>query len=420
MTEKKDPTTNSARRFVFIAQWRFSEMLALALICALGALILVIHLATWGAQTRREAKFCVPVPCVVDSVAARPETDKTGVETLYRPEVTISYEFEGESYTGVAYDRTTLTDDQGFSYTLAEAEKALAPFPPGCENLCWIRQDAPTQVILVKTPSFWGWVFLFIPTLIIISGASLLISRLYDRAFSEEEKANSKRRKTQYPTLPQRIDRPLARGAVKNLSPDARTRFASVVGAVGAILWNVAAWTIAVYVAKVAETTGDKIAAAIFILIFCGTGLLFACRLWTRRRIERAVGTMAITVNAFPIQPGRRVNVELTLKGPARAKRFDVALQCVEVARFAQGTNTVAHHKEIYDSTLMTRFDVDVSSKAETTERFSFVVPIGAMHSFQSEHNEIIWKLVARMELCDGGVFARDYELVVMPFAPKD
>ena len=187
-------------QFAYLAQWRFSEVIALSIVCALGVVILTVHLLTWGVQTYQESKFLRQIPCVVDSVSARPDPENP--TEYFRPEVKISYEFEGESFTTTTYDRQTLTDDEGFVYDNKEALLAIAPFCPGQKTLCWIRVDDPTQAVLIKSSPLWGWLFLIIPTLLIFSGGSLLGARLYDRLFSEEARASVKKQRTRYPALP--------------------------------------------------------------------------------------------------------------------------------------------------------------------------------------------------------------------------
>ena len=408
------------RQPIVLAQWRFSELIALGAVCALGIVILAIHLATWGVQARREAKFNTPVRCVVERVEARARATEDGVR--YRPEVTIQYEINGESYATTTYDRLTLTDDQGFDYSERATLEALAPFEKGRVAICWARSDDPTQVVLVKRSNVWGWIFLIIPTLLIVSGGSLLISRLYDRLFSAEAKANAKRRETAYPSLPQGGRRAVKRanGLFYQLVPDAKSTFAFSAATFGALIWNIASWTLFLIVLYRAESLNDKLCAWLFFVVFCGVGLVFALRLLGQYRIARLVGSISLESSAFPILPGRKVKLNLTLRGRIQAKRLDVFLKCEEVARFSQGTNTIVHRREVYSKSVFTKYDVDAPAKSSETERFVAILPVGAMHSFRSEHNEIVWKFVARLEFADGGAFARDFEVTVMPFAPRD
>lgn len=421
MTDHAKPRSSaSLRRFVFLAQWRFSEMLAFSVIFSLGVLILVIHLATWGVEARREAKFLVATQCVVERAAIRP--DPSAPEKRFRPEVTIRYEIAGESYSTTTYDRTTLTDDKGFSYDLIDAQTAIRPFYPGLATVCWVRADDPTKAVLVKRSNVWGWIFLVIPTLLILSGGILLCSRLYERVFSQEARASVKKTPNRYPTLPNvaPIESQPGVELARRLEPDERPAVAFAMTTIGTVAWNAASWAIFIYVLSVAKTRADFVASWIFFVVFCGLGLVFACRARNRRKIEKVVGSTDLEISTLPILPGRKVKFCLFLRGRMRAKRLDVLLKCEEIARYVQGTNTVEHRYEAFSETLLTKYGIDVPARQARLERFVASIPIGAASSFQAEHNEIVWKIELRMEFGDGGTYRRDFKLVVYPFLPKE
>ena len=204
------------------------------------------------------------------------------------------------------------------------------------------------------------------------------------------------------------------------LVPDTKSTFAFGAATFGAVVWNLASWILFLYVLLTADDFNDRLCAWIFFLVFCGIGLVFVLRLLGKYRIERIVGSISLEISAFPVLPGRKVKLNLPLKGRIQAKRLDVFLKCEEIARFSQGTNTVVHRREVYSKSIFTKYDVDVPGKSRETERFTATPPVGAMHSFRSEHNEIVWKFVVALEFADGGAFSRDFEITVMPFASRD
>ena len=395
MTEQsKSGSAAALRRFVFLTQWRLSELFAFSLIFTLGALILVIHLSTWGVEMRKDAKFLVETPCDVESAAIRPfPADPL---TRFRPEVTIRYELNGESFTTTTYDRLTLTDDKGFTYDRDGALEAIRPFYPGRKTTCWVRVDDPTKATLVKKSNVWGWVFLLIPTTLMLSGGALLSSRIYERVFSQEARASVRRQTTRYPTLPNAPPAGSSPGSelALRLAPDARSTFSFGMASFGAILWNVASAAIFVWTLLTAKTQGDVWASWLFLAIFGGLGFVFACRVWTRLQIERVVGATELEISTLPVLPGRKVNV--------------------------QGTNSIIHRHEAYSSTIFTKYGVDVPAHESRLERFTASIPIGAAPSFCAEHNEVVWKASLQMEFGDGGTFSRDFGIVVYPFLPKE
>ena len=420
MTEDLKSKAQEWLQFAYLAQWRFSEVLALSIVCALGVVILTVHLLTWGVQTYQESKFLRQIPCVIDGVVARPDPENP--TKFFRPEVKISYEFEGESFTTTTYDRQTLTDDEGFVYDNKEALLRIAPFCPGQKTLCWIRVDDPTQAVLVKSSPLWGWLFLIIPTLLIFSAGSLLAARLYDRLLSEEARASVKKQRTRYPTLPNVPDEGTASGVALayRLTPRVRPSFSMWSRAFGVCVWNVASWTIFLGVLTTAETRGDFWSACAFGAVFCGVGVVFARRFFSFFRTVRSAGAMELEISTLPILPGRKIRFNLFLRGRVSAKRLDVFLTCEEVARFVQGTNSITHRYEAYSATLFTRYGVEVPSHETFVEKFTAITPIGAAPSFVSEHNEISWRVVVKLEFADGGSYSRDYDVIVYPFLPKE
>ena len=420
MTEDLKSKAQEWLQFAYLAQWRFSEVLALSIVCALGVVILTVHLLTWGVQTYQESKFLRQILCVIDGVAARPDPENP--TEYFRPEVKISYEFEGESFTTTTYDRQTLTDDEGFVYDHKEALLRIAPFCPGQITLCWIRVDDPTQAVLVKSSPLWGWLFLIIPTLLIFSAGSLLAARLYDRLFSEEARASVKKQRTRYPTLPNVPDEGTAPGVALayRLTPRVRPSFSMWSRAFGVCVWNVASWTIFLGVLTTAETRGDFWSACAFGAVFCGVGVVFARRFFSFFRTVRSAGAMELEISTLPILPGRKIRFNLFLRGRVSARWWDVFLAGEEVARCVEGANSSTHRYEAYSATLFTRYGVEVPSHETLVEKFTAITPIGAAPSFVSEHNEISWRVVVKLEFADGGSYSRDYDVIVYPFLPKE
>ncbi|MDO5310136.1 MAG: DUF3592 domain-containing protein [Planctomycetia bacterium] len=413
-----DNRRQGRRRFAVLTRWRQSESLTFGGVAAIGLVILVIHLSTWGVQTRRDAKLLTPTTCQVEKRQARARRDENGA-LYYRPEITILYSVNGQSYATTTYDRQTLSDDGGYVYDYPTVLKLLQPYPTGSTTRCWVRADDPTQAVLVRNASWQGWLFLTIPAMLIGFGGYLCLESIARRVFSKEARANARRTATVYPTVPTTTD---TRGVVyeKRLASDAKSRVAFGAATVGAVLWNLASWGGFIFVASRSHTTMDAWLAAGFCVIFCGAGLLFACRQYGQYRIERAVGSMALEASHSTVTPGRKIKLCLILKGRIKVKRLDVYLRCEEVARFLQGTNSIVHRHEAYSRKVHTIYDVDVDAKAQQQEKFIAMAPVGAAPSFRAEHNEIMWNFTVVMEFNDGSTYSRDFEFVMLPFVPRD
>ena len=414
MTEPARRSTSLWRRFIAFHNLRLSESILLSGVFLIGLLILAIHLATWGREVRRDSKKLMETVCVVQGLVVRARADDSG-HTRYRPELKIHYDYAGESYDAWAFDRTTLTEDQGFFYSLEEAKSIAESYKKGGTYRCWIRVDEPSQAILVKNKTLWGWIFLIIPASLILFAGALLVARAREKARSKEERASRKRQETLYPNVPA-FDGETGEVLAKRLRPDVKSSWSFACSAFGALAWNVASWIAFLYVIVTSKTAADYWYAALFGALFCGVGVLFTCRLWGLYRIERVVGATVLEISTSPIVPGRKVKACLFLRGRVEAKRLDVFVKCDEIARYVQGTNSICQRHEIFSRPVYTQYALDVPAKSEEQARFTFALPIGVAHSFVAEHNEIEWKIVVQMEFADGGVFTRDFAIVVHPF----
>jgi len=411
----RNKATFEPSRLAFLKDWRFSEYLLLGGVFVLGLVILAVHLATWGAEVQRDAKEWKPVECVVLNRALRACRDPDG-DVYYLPEVSFQYEINGVVYKNFSYGRF----DFDFSNLIDDREKAtkiLESYAIGSTTRCWVRIDDPACSSLAKKSTIWGWIFLIIPTSLILFGGVWLAARLRNDAYSKEALANARKQKTQFPTIPSVSPLEESRGDVyaRRLTPDVKSTFAFGASILGACLWNLVSWFGFCVILITAKTNADYWLATGFFFIFCGIGALFACRLWGQYRVERVVGSTTLEISQLPILPGRTVKICLFLYGRIVAKRLDVFIQCEEIARYIQGTNSICHRRVVFSRSIFTEYDVNVPSETEERKKFTTTLPFGVAPSFVAEHNEINWKLVVKTEFADGGTFTRDFEIVVYP-----
>ena len=413
MTEQTS-STGFWRRFMSLQDFRFPELIYLGAVFVVGLIILIVHLATWGATALRDAKHLHPLPCTVLESRVASKANDDGKLT-YRPEIKIRFAIGNVTYDLWTYDRSTLTEDQGFDYDEETATELVGAFNLGEAYQCWAYDDDLGKAILVHKSTVFGWIFLLIPILLILFSGSWFFVILYERMWSKEARASKKKMSTLYPNVPDFQGKP---GSVLKyrLRADVKTSFAFSASVFGALAWNLASWIAFIYVCAIAETKVDWWSALVFGAVFCGIGVLFIGRLWGRYRVERAAGDVVVETSTTPIVPGRKFKCCLILSGRIKAKRLDVFVKCVEIARYVQGTNSISHQHEVYSRALLTKYGLDVPAKSEEHERFVLYLPLGAAPSFEAEHNEIVWKLVVKMEFADGGTLTRDFALVVQPF----
>src|SRR5204863_6744010 len=107
--------------------------------------------------------------------------------------------------------------------------------------------------------------------------------------------------------------------------------------------------------------------------------------------------------------------LHLAQHGRYQFNRLVVTLVCDEEATFQQGTNSHTHVKRVVESELFRRGAFAIDRNAPLSERIEFEVPNGVMHSFQSRHNAVKWKIVVEGELHKWPNFRREFMVVMCP-----
>lgn len=417
-----DLAGSESKREKYFWRWKLSELLLLGGIVLLGVLILTIHLLTWGKSVWTQANRCDRTTCTVLKLYRHSRRDNAG-GLFYRPEIFIEYQADGKIRRRLAYDRTTLTEDQGFVYTQKEADAILLEYKIGGRYDCRYRVDAPDEVILKPdSGSFWGWWFLLIPGTLIAFGVGGLFWRGIGRLASKEKLSIAQRRTTLFPTVPETLR--------INDSPGTQLSYRlplaffpvlqTIIGLLLAILWNAVAWFVFFYILSMGQSGWDTALAIGFGLVFCGTGLVFLPWFVRRFRAAFGIGATLLEISDHPIFPGRNYRLALMQSGRLEAASYHVFVLCDEIARYRQGTDTLTNQKEVFRQPLFSKTDWNIPAGETASEEFFLKLPIGAMHSFAAENNRVLWRIVIEIEVKPGLSLRRECPLVVMPFSPCD
>jgi hypothetical protein len=92
-----------------------------------------------------------------------------------------------------------------------------------------------------------------------------------------------------------------------------------------------------------------------------------------------------------------------------------VWLACDERATFHQGTDTRTETRRVYQSRCFVREDFQIHQGLPFESRCQVCVPVGAMHSFQADHNEVSWKLIVKGSVHNWPDYQREFQIVVQP-----
>jgi hypothetical protein len=188
-----------------------------------------------------------------------------------------------------------------------------------------------------------------------------------------------------------------------------------VIGSLFILSWNS---MVAVFagIAFTAHAQGQPRWFLTLSLIPFGTAGYFASR-WFFRLFRQLTGVGATTVeiNELPLYPSRTYEVCIVQHGHLVFKQVRVLLLCEEEATFHQGTDLRFERKIVYSQCILEQGRCRVEPGRPLELRAEFKVPGHAMHSFQSAHNAIHWKIVVEGDAKRWPSFCRNFPVIVYP-----
>ena len=143
--------------------------------------------------------------------------------------------------------------------------------------------------------------------------------------------------------------------------------------------------------------------------------------IWTLLALGRqmlltaAIGATRLEVSQHPFIPGHTYRGFVSQTGRLHFRWFQVQLVCEEQAIYQQGTDTRRGMQRVYRATAFSRRKFDITPREAFETTFEFSIPHGAMHSFVSTHNAVMWSLVVRGRMARWGELERRFPVYVYP-----
>jgi len=313
--------------------------------------------------------------------------------------------------------------------TLGVALLHVALVAIGVAGLYWLL----ARVIFAEGAShgWWPWVALVIPAALVIYGIGGLAVLVWENLASSERRAAVVRRATDWesagiadivgrPSLPAVppvdavIDSPGVRLAFR-LPIDAAPSQLSIALAVVCVVWNALLIGFALQVIR-QHLAGEPNLLLTWLLVpFVLAGVWTIYALVRQLLLTAGIGTTLLEISDHPLYPGRRYDAHVTQTGRLHVRWFQIQLVCQEQATYQQGTDTRTATAVVHRETVFSQRKFDISPAAAFEAPFSFVVPAGAMHSFEAAHNAVSWALVVRGKMARWPEFERRFPLCVYP-----
>jgi hypothetical protein len=131
-------------------------------------------------------------------------------------------------------------------------------------------------------------------------------------------------------------------------------------------------------------------------------------------REAAVLGPTVLEISDHPLVPGRRYEIYLSQTGRQRLARVEVLLVCEEEATYSHGTDVRTEIRRVHQQLLAAEDAVELSPGNTFEASGSFEAP-GGMHSFQSDHNAVQWRLLVRGTPAQAEAWERFFPVVVHP-----
>lgn len=148
-----------------------------------------------------------------------------------------------------------------------------------------------------------------------------------------------------------------------------------------------------------------------YLAVSCWTIYYLLQQIW----LHAGMGPTTVEISDHPLLPGREYQVHISQAGHIDMKSLELWLVCEEEATYHQGTDIRHELRIVLEKQLHAQGDLEIEPAAPFRTTCLLPIPPTAMHSFQSEHNAVHWKLVVRCVPAHWPPFERRYPIVVYP-----
>ncbi len=131
--------------------------------------------------------------------------------------------------------------------------------------------------------------------------------------------------------------------------------------------------------------------------------------------LTTAIGPTSLEISDHPIYPGQTYQVYLTQAGRLRVLSLTLTLVCEEEASYHQGTDTRTERRRVFDQKVFQAENFEILPDKPYEHLCDLKFPTNIMHSFQSDHNAVLWRLVVQGTVEKWSNFERIFPIVVYP-----
>lgn len=177
------------------------------------------------------------------------------------------------------------------------------------------------------------------------------------------------------------------------------------------VLWNL---TVAVLLIRYFSDPVDWLFRFV-VLAFVAIGAASILFLVREIGLAAGLGPTVLEISDHPLLPGRRYEFFFSQGGRYNVEKMEVVLACDEEATYSHGTDIRTDSQRVFEQPVFSAEDFAIDPASPLEHHGELVVPVDAMHSFQSNHNMVQWKLVVRGSLPGWPEWERSFPVLVYP-----
>lgn len=403
---------------------RIALAVIFAVLAAAGAGVLAIVLNTMTiAEWRANHEFIETRCTLVSKRVAQVETDGL---VRYRPEFTIRYSIGGQERETTAFEAAEvyMTDEQS-------CLQKLEDFAQGGSYPCWYDPQDPSHAVVERGYSWYAWLIPLLPASFVAVGVGGLIYLFFTWGKSLEHRTllgqsnvelfeTTSTHTLRFPTVPDDANTTNSAGTTLRYRVPYVPAIGSFFLTALAVLWNAATlWFVWRAIAALVSGEYDSAVYSPLLIPFVAAGGYLAYLAGRGLLVTLGVEPTVVELSDHPLLPGGKYELYVAQGGHGQFKNFSVSLVCDEEATFRQGTNSRTHTHRVQTIEVFRREGFATDRQSPFAERVELRIPEGAMHSFQTRHNAVKWKLLVRAQLHKWPDVEREFSVVVGPPPPR-
>lgn len=200
------------------------------------------------------------------------------------------------------------------------------------------------------------------------------------------------------------------------LAAEGYPRVGSLVAAASlALLWN-GAWFVLLAVVVIGFLNQTPRWVLGFLLFpFAAIGWWALRFFLDNLRRTAGVGATIAEISDHPLQPGGTYALFVRQSGRLKLRRLRIELVCDEESSYRQGTDLRIDRHRAFEQIIHTERDLAIDPHHPWERELSLTLPSAAMHSFQSPHNAVCWRITVSGESRPWPSFCQSFPVVVHP-----